>query len=103
MSFDLILPFLRPIECFLFDDDVTEIMVNPSGRVFIERLGVLTEVPDVALIPKYLDIAAKNIARRLGDDISESRPILDARLPNGSRVAAIYAPCSFGGSERAAW
>jgi pilus assembly protein CpaF len=98
MSFDLILPFIQPIACFLFDDDVTEIMVNPSGRVFIERLGALTDVPDVALRSKHLNVAVKNIARLLGEDISESRPILDARLPDGSRVAAIYAPCSIGGT-----
>jgi pilus assembly protein CpaF len=98
MSFELILPFVRQIECFLSDDDVTEIMVNPSGRVFIERLGALVEVPDVAISPKYLNIAIKNIAHLLGDDISESRPILDARLPDGSRVAAVYAPCSVGGT-----
>src|ERR1035438_8833756 len=98
MSFDLILPFLRPIQCFLSDDDVTEIMVNPSGRVFIERLGALAEVPDVTVSPKYLNIAVKNIARLLGGDISELLPILDARLPDGSRVAAIYAPCSVGGT-----
>jgi pilus assembly protein CpaF len=98
MSFDLILPFLRPIECFLSDDDVTEIMINPSGKVFIERLGGLTEVPDVTVNPKYVNIAVKNIAHLLGDDISESRPILDARLPDGSRVAVIFPPCSIGGT-----
>lgn len=98
MSFDLILPFLRPIECFLFDDDVTEIMVNPSGRVFVERLGALAEASDLAVNPKYLNIAVKNIAHRLGEDISEARPILDARLPDGSRVAVVYAPCSVGGT-----
>src|SRR5258708_24199171 len=42
-------------------------------------------------------IAVKNIARRRGDDISESKPILDTRLPKGSRVAAIIPPCSLGG------
>ena len=98
MSFDLILPFIRPIECFLSDDDVTEIMVNASGRVFIERLGTLTEVLDVALNPKYLNVAVKNIARLLGEDISQLCPILDTRLPDGSRVAAISAPCSVGGT-----
>ena len=40
-------------------------------------------------------VAVKNIARRLGDDISESKPILDSRLPDGSRVAAVIPPCSF--------
>ncbi|MGA8408963.1 MAG: ATPase, T2SS/T4P/T4SS family [Candidatus Acidiferrales bacterium] len=42
-------------------------------------------------------VAVKNIARRLGDDISESKPILDSRLPDGSRVAAVIPPCSLGG------
>ena len=42
-------------------------------------------------------VAVKNIARRLGDDISESKPILDSRLPDGSRVAAVIPPCSVDG------
>ena len=42
-------------------------------------------------------VAIKNIARRLGDDISESKPILDSRLPDGSRVAAVIPPCSLSG------
>ena len=98
MSLDLILPFLRPIEQFLKDDSVTEVMVNGSGLVFIEREGRLSPVPAVAVNPKYLNVAVKNIARLLGDDISEAWPILDARLPDGSRVAAVCAPCSIGGT-----
>src|SRR5262249_45970063 len=46
---------------------------------------------------RFLTVAVKNIARRLGDDISESKPILDSRLPDGSRVAAVFPPCSLGG------
>ena len=42
-------------------------------------------------------VAVKNIARRLGDDISELKPILDSRLPDGSRVAAVIPPCSVNG------
>jgi pilus assembly protein CpaF len=42
-------------------------------------------------------VAVKNIARRLGDDISEGKPILDSRLPDGSRVAAVIPPCSLNG------
>ncbi|MGH9759590.1 MAG: CpaF family protein [Blastocatellia bacterium] len=42
-------------------------------------------------------VAVKNIARRLGDDISEAKPILDSRLPDGSRVAAVLPPCSIHG------
>ena len=42
-------------------------------------------------------IAVKNIARRLGDDICEAKPILDSRLPDGSRVADVIPPCSLDG------
>ena len=96
-GFELILPFLRPIEHLILDPDISEIMVNGPERVFIERAGYLEDAPGVALTEKSLLIAVKNIARRLGDDISESKPILDSRLPDGSRVAAVIPPCSVNG------
>jgi pilus assembly protein CpaF len=68
-----ILPFLKPIEHLILNDSISEVMVNGPDRVFIERLG-----------EKALMVAVKNIARRLGDDISESKPILDSRLPDGT-------------------
>jgi pilus assembly protein CpaF len=97
LGFETILPFLRPIEHLIRDDSISEIMVNGSTHVFIERAGVLQEVPDIALSEKSLMVAVKNIARRLGDDISEQKPILDSRLPDGSRVAAVISPCSIHG------
>jgi len=97
LGFETILPFLRPIEHLIRDDSVSEIMVNGSTYVFIERAGVLQEVPDLTLSEKSLMVAVKNIARRLGDDISEQKPILDSRLPDGSRVAAVIPPCSIHG------
>ncbi|HEV3482116.1 MAG TPA: ATPase, T2SS/T4P/T4SS family [Candidatus Acidoferrales bacterium] len=97
IGFETILPFLRPIEHLIRDDSISEIMVNGANRVFIERAGVLQEVPDLTLSEKSLMIAVKNIARRLGDDISEQKPILDSRLPDGSRVAAVIPPCSIHG------
>ena len=69
-------------------------MVNGNGRVFVERAGVLEEMPGISVREEVLQIAIKNIARRLGDDIGDGRPILDSRLPDGSRVAAIFPPCS---------
>ena len=97
LGFETILPFLRPIEQLIRDDSISEIMVNGSSHVFIERAGILQEVPDLTLSEKSLMIAVKNIARRLGDDISEQKPILDSRLPDGSRVAAVIPPCSIHG------
>jgi pilus assembly protein CpaF len=98
MGFKLILPFLRPIERLILDQEISEIMVNGSGRIFIERRGDLTEVPDARLTEKNLQVAVRNIARALGDDISEQQPLLDSRLPDGSRVAAVIPPCSIGGT-----
>ena len=98
MSFDVILPFLRPIAHLIEDPTVTEIMVNPSRQVFVERDGLLERVEGVELEERHLRVAVRNIARALGDDVSEQNPILDSRLPGGSRVAAVLPPCSVGGT-----
>jgi pilus assembly protein CpaF len=98
MSFDVILPFLRPIAHLVLDPDVSEIMVNGSRRIFVEQRGQMREITDVQLDERNLKVAVKNIARALGDDVSEEKPILDSRLPDGSRVAAVVPPCSLGGT-----
>src|SRR5713226_7361849 len=72
-------------------------MVNGPERIFIEKAGYLHAVPGVKLTHESLIVAVKNIARRLGDDISETKPILESRLPDGSRVAAVIPPCSLSG------
>jgi pilus assembly protein CpaF len=96
-GFEVILPFLKPIEHLILDESISEVMVNGPDRVFIERDGYIQQVPGIALGERSLTVAVKNIARRLGDDISESKPILDSRLPDGSRVAAVIPPCSLSG------
>jgi pilus assembly protein CpaF len=96
-GFEVILPFLKPIEHLILDESISEVMVNGSNRVFIERDGYIRQVPGIALGERSLTVAVKNIARRLGGDISESKPILDSRLPDGSRVAAVIPPCSLSG------
>ena len=98
MNFEIILPFLRPIEHLILDDGISEVMVNGNGRIFVERRGVVEEISGISVKEEVLQIAVKNIARRLGDDIGEGRPILDSRLPDGSRVAAVFPPCSIGGT-----
>ena len=95
-SFRLIAPFLRPVMGLLDDESVSEVMVNP-GAVFVERGGKLERIAGVVLDPKHVRQAALAIARSQGDDISAERPLLNARLPDGSRIAAALPPCSFGG------
>ena len=96
-GFELILPFLRPIEQLILDPEISEIMINGPHQIFIERAGMMQSVPEISITAKALGVAVRNIARRLGDDISEEKPILDSRLPDGSRVAAVIPPCSLQG------
>ena len=97
-SLERILPFLSPIRDLLVHPDITEVMVNAGGqRVFVERGGIVERIPMRTVEEKLLTVAIKNIARTCGDEISEEQPILDARLEDGSRVAAMFPPCSVNG------
>jgi pilus assembly protein CpaF len=98
MSFETILPFLRPIAHLVLDPAISEVMVNGSGRIFVERDGRLEAVTGVTVREQHLQVAVRNLARALGEDISEERPLLDSRLPDGSRVAAALPPVSLGGT-----
>jgi pilus assembly protein CpaF len=98
MSFDLILPYVRPLGPLIADTEVSEIMVNASGAVFVEREGRILPMEGIAITERHRQAAVRNIARLLGDDVSDERPLLDARLPDGSRVAAVLPPASVGGT-----
>ncbi len=90
--------FLQPIAGLLADDAVTEIMVNGPDRVFVERRGRLERVAARFADEDALQSAIRNLTQYVGRDISEEQPILDARLPDGSRVHAIIPPASREGS-----
>ncbi len=96
-GFETILPFLKPIEHLIVDDSISEVMINGGDCVFFEKNGFLERARGVSIGDRALLVAVKNIARRLGNDISEASPILDSRLPDGSRVAAVIPPCSLCG------
>jgi len=96
VSLQTILPFLQPIAHFISDPEVSEVMVNGDESVFIQRYGKV-EAVSARIEQRYLSTAVKRIARSLGEDISEAKPLLDARLPDGSRVAAAFPPCSING------
>ena len=86
-------PFLPGLESVLEDPQVSEIMINGPGNVWIERGGRLEPFEAPALTTAWLHRAAIHIARPLGLDPA-ARPILDARLEDGSRVAICTPPAS---------
>ena len=90
---DLLKPFLPGLEAALDDPDVSEIMINGPGNVWLEGHGRLRPIDAPALDAAALERAAIHIARPLGLDPATT-PILDARLDDGSRVAICVPPAS---------
>jgi pilus assembly protein CpaF len=86
--------FLGSIKPYLEDDAVSEVLVNGPGEVFIEKAGLLQRVDVRFKDEQALQAAVRNIAQFVGRRIDDEHPILDARLPDGSRVAAVFPPCS---------
>jgi pilus assembly protein CpaF len=92
MSFDLILPFFRPIEHLLLSDTVSEIMVNPDASVWIEENGEMTHLHRIRFEQGALDAGLEVIANRFGKKLDADNPIMNLRLPDGSRLAAMIPP-----------
>ncbi len=84
--------FLGPIGEFLRDDSVTEIMVNGYDTIYVERHGRLYTTEASFASEDALESAVHNVAQYVGRAIDRDRPILDARLPDGSRVHAVIPP-----------
>src|SRR5712691_1442429 len=92
MSFDLILPFFRPIEHLLLSDTVSEIMINPDSSVWIEEDGEKVHLHRIRFEQGALDAGLEVIANRFGKKLDADNPIMNLRLPDGSRLAAIIPP-----------
>lgn len=89
MDFATLLQFFpASLRDLILADDISDVMVNEDGLVFVDRNGRLEEA---MRINESLVMAVQNVARILGSDIDAKNPILDTRLPDGSRVAALYA------------
>jgi pilus assembly protein CpaF len=91
--------FLGPIMPLLRDETVTEIMVNGPRDVFVERAGRIEPVDTRFEDEAAVLAAANNIAQYVGKTIDEKEPILDGRLPDGSRVCIVLAPVAAGGTS----
>ena len=92
MSFELILPFLRPIEPLLLDDSISEIMGNPDSSWWYERDGIMLREETVCFDAGRLRTGLEVIANQLGKHLDEDNPVLHAQLPDGSRLAAVIPP-----------
>ena len=92
MSFELILPFLRPIEPLLLDENVSEIMGNPDASWWYERDGIMFQEQNISFDAGKLQTGLEVIANQLGKKLDEDNPLLHAQLPDGSRLAAVIPP-----------
>lgn len=96
---DSILTFLAPVKGLLDDETVSEILVNGPHEIWIERRGLLEKTEIQFKDEQALEAAIRNIAQFVGRTIDEDHPTLDARLPDGSRIAAVLPPCSRKGAS----
>jgi len=88
---------LGPLESLLYEPDITEIMVNGHANVFVERRGVIERTAKRFVDDRQVRLVIERIIAPLGRRLDESSPMVDARLPDGSRVNAIIAPLAIDG------
>lgn len=88
---------LGPLEDLIADETVTEIMVNRSDEIYIERAGRIEKSPIIFTGDKAVLAAIERIVAPLGRRIDESSPMVDARLMDGSRVNAVIPPVALRG------
>lgn len=86
-----------PLESMLADESVTEIMVNASNSLFVERNGKLVRQPDAFSDDEQVRALIDRIIGPLGRRIDESSPTVNARLPQGHRVHAVIPPIAIDG------
>ena len=87
-----LLSFFAPIRPYLDDPTVSEIMINGPDRIYVERGGILSLVDARFDGKEALTAAIRNLSQYVGKPVSAARPILEGRMPDGSRVEAILPP-----------
>lgn len=99
MSFQLILPFFpEELRGLLLDPSISDLMINGATGVYADRGGVVQHIPlSTPYTNQRLQAAIERVARILGQDLTSQNPILNTRLPDGSRVAVVGAPSSING------
>ena len=95
MSYDLILPFFpEEIRTLLLDPSISDLMINGTSGVYADRAGVVEHVKLAEVYTNArLTAAIERVARVLGQDLTAQNPILNTRLPDGSRVCRGWTAC----------
>jgi pilus assembly protein CpaF len=86
-----------PIDQLLKDPEITEVMVNGPNRIYVERSGRIEPTSVTFLDETHLRRIIEKIVAQVGRRVDEATPMVDARLPDGSRVNAIISPLAIGG------
>lgn len=86
-----------PIQVYLDDPEITEVMVNNASTIYIERFGKIYPVTGRFIDEQHLLRIIDKIVAQVGRRIDESSPMVDARLPDGSRVNAVIHPLAING------
>jgi pilus assembly protein CpaF len=99
MSFELILPFFpEELRALLLDPSISDLMINGTSGVYADRGGKIEQITLKApYTSERLQGAIERVARILGQDLTSQNPVLNTRLPDGSRVAVVAAPSSITG------
>ena len=88
---------LGPLEDLLADDSITDVMVNNKDEVYVERHGKIEQTNKKFISNEQVKTVIERIIAPIGRHVDESSPMVDARLPDGSRVNAIIPPLSLTG------
>ncbi len=86
-----------PLESFLKDNSVTEVMVNRADQIYVERRGKMVLTDAAFVDDEHVLRVINKILAPLGRYVNETSPLVDARLPDGSRVNAVVPPCAIDG------
>jgi pilus assembly protein CpaF len=89
---ETLLQFFAPVRPYLDDASVSEIMINGPEQIYIERKGMLEKVPATFASREALLAGLRNLSQYVGKYVDEAHPILEGRLPDGSRVEALIPP-----------
>src|ERR671921_2087345 len=88
---------LGPLETLMKDPEISDILVNSSSQIYVERYGKLEKTDVRFRDDAHLMQIIERIVTRVGRRVDESSPMVDARLPDGSRVNAIIPPLALDG------